>query len=144
MRVVASRAVGEWTFSRLEGGGTWRCEAERRYPDGTTLAFLAVKPGPGSQSAADTGLRFSAPALRGMRGPIRVVPWGYGPEYPHTAVADGNGSATLMDPPNEPGSADGFANGREFEVVLPGGVRLRYALTGSNAAFRAVAQCGGF
>ncbi|MBU8544774.1 MULTISPECIES: hypothetical protein [Roseomonadaceae] len=144
LRVVSSRAVGPWTLSRLEGAGSWRCEVERHYPDGGTLAFLAGKPSPGNQNIADTGLRFGAAALSGMRGEIRVLPWGSGPEYTQTAIADGNGSATLMDPPNEPGSSDAFANGREFEVSLPGGVRLRYPLNGSSAAWRALAQCAGF
>lgn len=144
MRVVSSRPVGPWTLSRLEGGGSWRCEVERRYPDGSTLAFLAQKAGAGNQNIADTGLRFSGADLLGFNGEIRVVPWGGGPEAAQTAIADGNGTAVLMDPPNEPGSSDAFANGREFEVTLPGGRRMRYALAGSNAAWRALAQCAGF
>lgn len=144
MRVVSTRQVGPWTLSRLEGGGRWRCEVERRYPDGSALAFLAAKPSPGNQNIADTGLRFSGAALLGLRGEIRVVPWGLGPDNAQSAIADGNATATMMDPPNEPGSSDAFANGRDFEVRLPGGERLRYALNGSNAAWRAVSQCAGF
>lgn len=144
MRVVSSRAVGQWTLSRLEGGGSWRCEVARRYPDGGALAFLAQKPSAGNQNIADTGLRFSGADLLGFSGEIRVVPWGGGPETAQTAIADGNGTATMMDAPNEPGSSDAFASSREFEVLLPGGARLRYALAGSGAAWRALAQCAGF
>ena len=142
MPVVSSRQVGPWTLSRLEGGGNWRCEVERRYPDGSVLAFLAQKPSPGNQNIADTGIRFSGAALLGLRGEIRVRAWGSDSE--ETAIADGNASATLMDPPNEPGSSDGFANARELVIQLRNGERLRYALNGSNAAWRAVAQCAGF
>lgn len=144
MRVVSSRAIGPWTLSRLEGGGRWRCEVERRYPDGGTLAFFAATPSPGNQNIADTGLRFGAAALLGMRGEIPVVPWGFEVDQAQPAIADGNGSATLLDPPNEPGSSDAFASAREFEVSLPGGVRLRYALNGSGAAWRALSRCAGF
>lgn len=144
MRVVSTRQVGPWTLSRLEGGGNWRCEVEQRYPDGGTLAFFAVKPGTGSQNAGETGLRFSGAALSGLRGEIKVVPWGLGPEYTQTAIVDGNATATMMDPPNEPGSSDAFANAREFVALLPGGQRLRYPLSGSNAAWRAVSQCAGW
>jgi len=144
MRVVASRAVGPWTLSRLEGGGNWRCQVERRYPDGSALAFFAQRPAPGNQTIADTGLRFSGADLLGLRGEIRVQAWDSGPDAAQTAFADGQGAATLMDPPNEPGSSDAFANARVFEVTVPGGARLRYALDGSNAAWRALAQCAGF
>ena len=144
LRAVSSRSVGDWTLRRLEGAGMWRCEVERRYPDGRALAFLAQKPSAGNQNIADTGLRFSHADLLGINGEIRVIPWGGGPDAAQVAIVDGNAVATMMDPPNEPGSSDGFSNAREFEVRLPGGQRLRYPLTGSNAAWRAVAQCAGF
>jgi hypothetical protein len=43
-----------------------------------------------------------------------------------------------------PASSDAFADGRECELSLPGGERLRYPLNGSNAAWPALAQCAGF
>lgn len=144
MRVVSSRQVGPWTLSRLEGGGTWRCELERRYPDGGTLVFLATKPSPGNQDLVETGLRFGGAELQGMRGEIRVRPWGWPPESAQTAIADGNGFATMMDPPNDPGSSDAFSNAKELSILLPGGARLRYTLEGSNAGWKAVRQCAGF
>lgn len=146
-RVVSSRQIGPWTLWRIEApGGWWACEVERRYPDGSTLVFLARK-GNSSQSVAETGFRFGAPALQGQRGEISVRPWATSPGDPLpnvTATADGQGFATMMDPTDEPGSSDGFANGRELGIGLPGGTTLRYALQGSNAAWRGLAQCAGF
>ena len=144
-RLETQPAAGGWQTLRYINEATGRvvrCGVQRDYSNGNMLRFTAFKRA--NDSIAIT-VHVASPRFDAIAMPDRfeVRYWIDDENTTQKIIAqrDGaNGARFTENNSNEPGSEDGFANGKDLSVAI-GQQVLSFPLRGSNPLFKALIEC---